>query len=387
MMLRVFVVALGLVPAIALAQSPQGAPILSSSVTLGWTSNAEGAPGGTSDIFVRHSHKLGFADSGDDYALRGSLTLGETRYNRLWQENDREIGLDLAGEWRVAPETSARLNFILGYNEEGQAITLGTDLVGATTPILRGSLGVEVESQLGSTLVVAGLNYGSLIHGDTWFSALANPQRMRADTGTLSGDIRLVQPLSETLAMTGLVRGLVQSTSSGDQAFYGRIPARVLRLAAGIEAKIPLRAAFSLEAGADIVWTEVAGHGVAILPYARSEMMLALGGGFDFSTSLRTSLDLETPADGYADWKIKGRAAIGYAIAQTVRLEAAILASATRSIAFDIEHKSQLGGEISVETTFGNAFSGRASLRHTKNTRFSDAFDETRLGVTLAATI
>lgn len=386
-MLRVFVLALGLAPILAHAEEGGITPKLSSGVTLGWTSNAEGAPTGTSDTIIQHQHKIGFASLGGDYAMRGSLKLSETRYTRFWQENDRDIGLDFMGEWRVAPDTAARLNLSMAYMEEGQAMHLGADLIGGTTPIFKPGIGGEIETQYGNTLLIAGLNYGGVIHGDSWFSRLAAPQRIRADTGTISGDLRLIHPLNEALAVTGVARGIVQSMSSSDQALYGRIPVRALRLAAGVESKIPLRAAFSLEAGADIIWAGVDGIDVFTMPYARSDVTVALGAGFDLSASLRTSLDLETPADGYVDWKIDGRAAIGYAIAQTARLEAAIFASATRSVAFDIEHKSQLGGELSAEAGLGHGFTARAHVRHSINTRFGQEFEETRLGVTLAATI
>lgn len=381
-MLRLALAAVLLLPAMANAQMT-----VSSKATLGWTSNAEGAAGGTGDNFIEHSHALGFSHSAGDHALRGSLSFGETRYARLWQENDRQIGADLAGEWHVAPDMTARATLALAWHEEGQAIAFGPDIVAATTPFLKGSIGFEIESRFGGTLLAAGVSHAVLAHGSTRFSAPFTPLRSRADAAVWSGDLRLSHALGETVSLTGLVRGAVQTISREDQALYGRLPVRALRLAAGLDVAIPLRAGFILEAGADIVWTERAGIDTGILPYARSEMTLGLGGGFDLTTRLRTSLDFETPADGYADWIIEGRAAIGYAVSQTARLEAAILASATRSVGFDIEHKRQWGGELSAQSALGEHFDVRASIGHMKNSGFAPDYDETRLGLRLAATL
>lgn len=160
-----------------------------------------------------------------------------------------------------------------------------------------------------------------------------------------------------------------------------------MRLAAGLEAAIGLRASFSLEAGADLLWGEAQGLDGTILPYASSQLALGLGGGFDFDAGFRTSFDFETPADGYADWTIEGRTGIGYAATQSLRIEAAIFASATRSVGFDVEHKSQFGAEISAQAELGAGITGRAGISHTRTSGLRPEYDETRLALTLAAAI
>jgi hypothetical protein len=383
MMLRLALAALALLPTVAYAEGL----ILTTSATPGWTSNAEGMAGGQGDIFVEHSHSIGFARDMGDIALRGGLSLGETRYSRLWQENDRQIGAELSGRWRIASDMLARTTLALEWHGEGQAISTGFGVTAATTPFLKGHLGAEIESRFGDTRVATGFSYSSLTHCDTQIDAPIATVRTRADATVLGADLRLSHPVTATLAITGLARGLIQTISETDQTLFGRTPVRVIRLAGGLVANIPLRAAFELEAGADIVWSDRAGVEVSIMPYGRSEMTLALGHGFDLSTRLRTSLDFETPADGYADWVLEGRAGLGYAITQSARIEAAVIASATRSIGFDIEHKRRIGGEISAEAVFGHGFTGRASLSHARHTGFAPAFDETRLALTLAAMI
>lgn len=382
MMLRVVLAALILAPIPAHAQA-----MLSSKAVLGWTSNAEGRAGGAGDSFVQHSHTIGIDHGGNGYGLRGTLSFAETRYARLWQENDRELGLGLSGEWRVGPDTLGRATMSLAYHEEGQAIALGPGTIAATTPFLKGGMGLSVETRFGDMAVAAGIDLAFLGHGETAFGAPVAPLRTRADAWTVSGDMRLSHALSDAVAITGLLRGVIQTISDADQASYGRVPVRALRLAAGLESKIPLRAAFSLEAGADIVWAGSAGIDMAALPYARSEMTLALGGGFDLTARLRTSLDFENPADGYADWLIEGRAGIGYAVAETMRLEAAVFASATRSVGFDIEHKRRLGGELAAEAALADGWTGRASISHARETGFAPGFDETRLAFTVTATL
>lgn len=382
MMLRLLLAAAILLPVPVSAQAT-----MASKTTFGWTSNAEGAAGGKSDTFIQHHHAIGVTSAGDGLVLRGALFFDETRYARLWQENDRQLGAELAGTWHLAPDLAARATLAITGYEEGQAIPLGQELVGATTPYLKGSLGFEIETRIGSTLMTAAIGHAILAHGETRFSAPFAPLRTRADASLWTADLRLSHALDETVSLTGLVRGIVQTISHDDQLIYGRVPVRALRLAGGLETTIPLRAGFTLEAGADFIWADIAGVRAAILPYARSEMTLALGGGFDLSARLRTSLDFETPADGFADWVIEGRTAIGYAISQSARLEAAILASATRAIGLAVEHKRQWGGEVSAQSALGEHFNLRVSLTHLKNAGLAPAFDETRMGLTLTAAL
>lgn len=387
MLLRLALAA-ALLPGTAAGQELRGGFDLKSEATLGWTSNAEGMADGQSDMFIEHSHAMGFTHAAQDMVLRGALSLAETRYRRLWQENDRQAGAELAFEWRVSPESLMRAKAALTLHEEGQAIPALTGLIAAKTPYLKGRAELEVESRFGGTSMALGLRYGTTRHGDTVFDepALA-PIRTRADTATVQGDMRLSHAIGEHVAVTGHVLGLAHMISDANRIAFGAVPVRALRLAAGMEAALPLRASFTLEAGTDIVWADTGGAGLFIVPYMRSEAALALGGGFDLRAMLGTRLDFESPADGLADWMIEGRTVIGYAMGQTARLEAALFAAAARSLGFDIEHKSTLGGEVSARTALGEALSARAVISHAFHSGLAPSYAETRLGLTLAAAI
>lgn len=387
MLLRLALAA-ALLPGIAAGGEPGMGFDLRSEATLGWTSNAEAMAGGQSDMVVEHSHSAGFTHSGEGFALRGALNFAETRYQRLWQENDRQAGAELVLETRLSSDSLVRAELGMTLHEEGQALPTPAGLIAARTPYLKGRAELEFHARFGEALAILGLRYGTARHGETTFDHPAfAPFRTRADTTTIQGDLRLSHRLDEHAALTGLVMGFAHMIPEPDRRDYGRIPLRSLRLAGGIEAALPLRSSFTLEAGTDIVWTERAEPGPFIAPYMRSETTLALAAGFDLRTTLGTRLDLENPADGLADWVLEGRAAIGRAVGQSARLEAALFASAARSLGFDIEHKNTLGVELSARTALGDNFSARAALSHAVHSGLAPSYEETRLGLTLAAAI
>ncbi|WP_157970017.1 hypothetical protein [Pelagibacterium sediminicola] len=387
MLLRLALAA-ALLPAAAVGEESGAGFNLGSEATLGWTSNAEAMAGGGSDMVVEHSHSAGFTHSGKGFALRGALNFAETRYRRLWQENDRQAGAELVLETALSPESLMRAELALTLHEDGQAIWTSVGFLAAQTPYLKGRAELEFHAGLGEALAVFGLRYGTTRHGETAFDHPALvPFRTRADTTTIQGDLRLSHRLDEHAALTGLVMGFAHMIPEADRRDYGRIPLRALRLAGGIEAVLPLRSSFTLEAGADIVWMERAEPGPFIVPYMRSETTLALAAGFDLRTMLGTRLDLENPADGLADWVLEGRAAIGRAIGLSARLEAALFASAARSLGFDIEHKNTLGAELSARTALGDNLSVRAALSQAVHSGLAPSHEETRLGLTLAAAI
>ena len=387
MLLRL-ALAVALLPVAAAGGEPGAGFDLRSKATLGWTSNAEAMAGGQADVVIEHSHSAGFTHSGEGFALRGALNFAETRYRRLWQENDREAGGELVLETVLTPESLVRAELALALHEEGQAIPTPAGLITARTSYLKGRAELEFHARFSEALAVLGLRYGTARHGETTFDHPAfAPFRTRADTTTIQGDLRLSHRLDEQVALTGLLMGFAHMIPERDERDYGRIPLRALRLAVGIEAAFPLRSSFTLEAGADIGWTERAGLEPFIVPYMRSETTLALAAGFDLRTTLGTRLDLENPADGLADWVLEGRTAIGRAVGQSARLEAALFASAARSLGFDIEHKNTLGAELSAQTALGDNFSARAAFSHAVHSGLAPSYEETRLGLTLAAAI
>lgn len=234
----------------------QPAPVLSSTVETGWTSNAEGRAGGSADHYLTHAHSVGLSAAGEAFALRGALGFEQTRYHRLWRENDWIGTLSLDGEALLAPAALLRGSLKLSYEEEGHILSTDSGPVGLVSPTLRGQ-----------------------------YSWLA------------------VEP--------------------EDQQLYGRLPLSLARLAAGLQ----WDGGLSLRAGFDAILPDNPLLNALFVPYGEANIRLPLAQALTLAATLSAGADIDDPADGLADWKLKSRGSLALAIAPEFVLEVALFAA------------------------------------------------------------
>ncbi|HWJ88820.1 MAG TPA: hypothetical protein VNS12_12165 [Pelagibacterium sp.] len=362
----------------------QIAPVLSSTVGVDWTSNAEASPVGASDIVITQSHSVGIAGGGEGKALRGSLTLEETRFGRLWRENDWTATLALDGETALGAGAGLRGSLSLAYSEEGQVLATLAGPLGAVTPSLSGRAQVRLETRLHDAAVGIDLDYAGERPGDTRLEADIFPkERIRPVTDTVTVGLDMAHPVTDTLLLLGRAQYVTVLVSPDEQARFGRVPVDIGRVAAGVEIASP-GAVVGLRGGFDAIFSRFP---TMLVPYGLAEGRIGLGDGVELRAAFRVGADTEDPADGVVDWRLKARGSIVFTPTSGTELELAAFAAQRYSPLHDITIETETGAELLARLALagGLMLEGRARYRYVE--ALAGDFSETRLGLRLAAVL
>lgn len=369
-------------PLAGVAQTPL---TLSSSAEMSWTSNAEGAAGGSGDWRLTDSHTIGLEGGDGTVGLRASLGFEQTRYQRLWQHNEWAATAGLEADVTLAPNARLRGKFGLAYGEEGKLMATLLGPLGAVTPTLSAHAGLRLDTMAGTTGIGLSLGLEAVRPGQTRLEAgLAPPARLKAETLMASAGVELTHPFGPhaTLAALAEWRGLL--VGADDQAIYGRLPLNAVRLALGGQTGDGAVASLGLRGGIDVLLPAIAGLEAAILPYGRAEAELAVLPGLTLRASLAAGADLADPADLYADWRLSGRAGLVLALMEGLEIEPSLFASQRRSAGLDVTIETEQGAALALRYGWGH-LGLAANLSHRRVTALAGPYDESRVGLRVDA--
>ena len=362
----------------------QPAPVLSSTVETGWTSNAEGRAGGSADHYVTHAHSVGLSAAGEAFALRGALGFEQTRYHRLLRENDWIGTLSLDGEALLAPAALLRGSLKLSYEEEGHILPTDSGPVGLVSPTLRGAAGLRLETGFNALILGLDLAYAPTRPGDTRVEAGLLPDtRTRANTDLVTAGLDIAHPIAPDAAIA--LRGQYSwlAVEPEDQQLYGRLPLSLARLAAGLQ----WDGGLSLRAGFDAILPENPLLNALFVPYGEADIRLPLADALTLAATLSAGADIDDPADGLADWKLKSRGSLALAIAPEFVLEAALFAAQSRSPALGAILETERGAELLARWMPQGGPVLEAVARHRHVRGHAPAYEENRLGLRISAAI
>lgn len=370
----------------ALAQQAGFEAGLTHQSEIGWTSNAEKAAGGRSDLYLDHRITAHFDAPGETIALRGRFELGGTRYKRLEAENDWHFGADLTSETAITQTSLLRVNAALQYAEEGRLLANGAQALALTTPSLHGRIEADYVQLWSSGSATFGVGYSHIAYRKTSFAdpALA-PLKTSADLQIWSVKLQAEQMIGAGVAMTGLAR-LDHGVIPESQAF-GRLQASVLRLGIGLRAGFGPRVDFALGGGADIAFARAGVLDPAMLPYGEAQIDLGLREDLVLRGAFSTKTEMADPADGYLHFLISGRLGLAYILGHGTELEFAGFGGGTRSVGFDTGVERNIGAEIVFTAALSDwiTLKARASRNHVSG--LAPAYVEDRVGLLISASL
>jgi len=303
--------------ALAAEQNPFG---IDSFVESGWTSNASDSALGGADFFVHQKHALEWRGGVGPLALRGGLTLEQTRYARLTTEDDLEATAGLEAGLALGAGVGLRFGYALTRAWLGEALTVEAPLLG-----LRGD---KREHEVLAELVLSGENRLLTIGvdglwrqpADTTFSGIALPPlRLEPEIRHLTLRADGEWALAPELALLARAHGFVVAVPPADRFIYGREPADGARLAAGLRAR---QAALSLDGwmGLDVAWPVSAPELRRAIPYLDASARWQLNDVLGLSAALRSGMDLLDPIDGVASGKTELEGGVRLAVAEPLAL-------------------------------------------------------------------
>jgi len=277
-------------------------PLVSSAshVTGGWTSNATETPGGPSDTYVEHRHDISFAGGQDGLALRGRLSLSQTRFVSTDVAED-EFGAGIEGEMLLAPGVTLRLGYALDHKQATDGLPLGGGILPVDSAETRQEVGGQVTVARGTETVTLSLVREGLHFGPTRIGSLP-PMRMTADAGVTSLEAEWRHALGGgALVLAG---GRLRFTGVGeeDRLLFERFPAHDLRMSFGLGSEGQGNIAALARGGLDVVWPDGRGDLAELQPFAEF-LLEARFGGFAAALEAGTEIELIDPVDGVAGTK------------------------------------------------------------------------------------
>lgn len=361
--------------AFLLATPATAQTLLSSRVETGWTSNAEAAAGGTSDLYVTHAQSIALAAPG----LRSTIGFEGTRFSRLWRENDWSASASLESETAIASDTVLRGSFALAYDEEGRAATTPIGLLGLVIPAVSGSAALRAETLIGAAMVGLDLAYAGKRPGETRFAADVLPQaRTEPRTDTITAGIDVIAPVTPLMALAARAQYRTVIVAPAEQAGFGRLPVAVARFGGGIDFGSGTPTGIVLRGGLDAVVSDPA----LFAPYAEADARLGLSDLVALNASLFAGIDVDDPADSYADWRLEARAGLRLTPVSSLTVDAALFVAQTRSAALGLTLETGHGFELIARWAALEALA-----RYRQVTGIAPPYDETRLALRILASI
>lgn len=369
-----------LILAAMIATPASAQTLLSSRVETGWTSNAEAAAGGASDLYVTHAQSITLAAPG----LRGTIGFEGTRFSRLWRENDWAATASLEAETAIAADSVLRGSFALAYGEEGRAASTPIGPLGLVIPTVSGSAALRAETLFGAALVGLDLAYAGTRPGETRFEADVLPQaRTEPRTDTLTAGIDVIAPVTSLMALAARAQYRTVIVAPAEQAGFGRLPVTVARFGGGIDFGSGTPTGIVLRGGLDAIVSDPA----LFAPYAEADARLQLSDLVALNAGLLAGIDVDDPADSYADWRLEARAGLRLTPTSSLTVDAALFAAQMRSATLGLTVESERGAELIARWAALDGFALEALARYRQVTGLVPAYDETRLALRISASL
>ena len=366
--------------AFLLATPASAQALLSSRVETGWTSNAEAAAGGASDLYVTQAHAIALAAPG----LRGTIGFEGTRFSRLWRENDWSASATLETETAIAPDAILRGSFALSHGEEGRSIATPLGPLGLVIPTLSGTASIRAETLLSGALFGLDLAYAGKRPGDTRFEANLLPQaRTEPRTDTITAGVDLIAPITPLTALAARAQYRTVLVAPAERVAFGRLPVSVARFGGGVDFGSGTPTGIVLRAGLDAIVSDPA----LLAPYAEADARLGLSDVLALNASLLAGVDVEDPADSYADWRLEARAGLRLTPATGFAVDAALFVAQRRSAALELTLETERGAELIARWAALDGVALEALARYRQVTGLAPTYEETRLALRISAAI
>ncbi len=331
----------------AVAQSPIAA---STSVETGWTSNAQDSFGGVADVYVRHDSEASVSGAWGPMTLRAGLTLEQTSFIQVTQENDLSIGGGVELGYALREGIGLRTGYEVTRSWTGEAVDLGALRIGVLSPAWEHEALAEVMLAGEGRQVTLGVDALVRFPGESMFDGLEiDPLRLESEVSlvTVRADGQLA--LSPQVAALARARGFFTSVPVADQEEFGREPADGAQVAGGILVE---QGAITFEgrAGFDVVWPENAPRLWQFVPYTDVSAMLAASERLSVTARALREVELVAPIDGVASAVTEAELGARLSVAEAVALSGSV--GVRREVGLYDPNASQTKRQVSAGVSF-----------------------------------
>ena len=295
--------AVGLMVA-AMAVSPavgQSPIVLSSQVETGWTSNATDSAAGEADIYASHRHEVVLTGETENFLLRGSLAISQTRFKVTQFEDDDEVTGSVETQFALGEGVVLRLGYGQTRGWSGDDVSISGVLIPLRSADVAheylGELVVLGADQKATATVIGAWT----VPGETELVGLGLPPlRLAPEVGSVTGRIEWERALGPSLAVLAGMEAWFTLVPEADQLTYFRPPADGSRVSSGLRLQ---EAAFSLEghAGVDLVWPKgLASELTRTMPFLAVAASVVPLASVTLVLEAQTGVELADPLDSVA---------------------------------------------------------------------------------------
>lgn len=368
----------------AMAQSPLA---LTSRVESGWTSNALESPGGSPDFYLRHSHDLAVGGVVGPLALRGGLLLEQQVFRTYRGEND----LTLTGGVEAGLRLGEGLNLRLGYAQtrdwQGEMLDLGPVLLTISNPALEHEILGELVAAGADRVVTMGIDIRHRQPGPAGFEGLPLPAEViDPDVRQVTGRVDAEWTIGPDMVGLARLHWIATAVPDVDRATFGREPARMARLAAGLRLR---RDHWNAEArgGFDLAWPQAAPHLRQVRPYLDARADLAITERLGLVARALAAMDLFEPLDGVASHRLELDMSARLALSDQVALSLGLGASREQGLydTLPVSRKTSVIGGLSF--TIAPGLDASLSASHAMVEEPGAAYPVTTLGLALGGRV
>ena len=281
----------------AMAQSPIA---LTSHVETGWTSNATDSASGEGDFYASHTQELSLTGAADNFVLRGSLALSQTRFVSTTFEDDDEVAGAVEGELALGPGVVLRLGYAMTRSWTGDDLFVSGLVIPTRTVQSEHEYVAEVVVAGPDQQVTVGVNAGWVAPGDTTLVGFAVPPvRLSPEVGSVAVRVVWERALSPTVAALAGMEARFTAVPASDQITFLRAPANGGRVAAGLrmdDGMVMLEGS----GGLDLVWPKGRADLMETSPYFALSASLEPVPEVTLAVGAETGVELASPLDGVA---------------------------------------------------------------------------------------
>lgn len=354
-----------------------------SEIETGYTSNGTDSAIGEPDFFVHHFERLEFASETGWTALRGTLTVEQTRFLTQDIENDQALGLSLALGQRLTPDVLLRGSVSVLTAQTGDDWNLAGFYIATSTPSLTIDAMLEAVVARDARELRLKVSVGGHRYGDSSFPNLPlEPFKLQADD-TRYGVEAVFKQQFEALAAVAGFEGEAVEIPPADQDVLGRLPGRKLRGSVGGETQFGDLTLFG-EGGGEVIWAE---GKMLWLPYGKLRLAAALGEALSVEAVAETHVELVDNLDATGSFDRRVALAASYAITPELR---AIL-SGERVFRVGLIDRDVTSDETVVTAGFEHTVSDRFAYRGRISRTFHDddleTYDKTEVVVGFTGSI
>jgi len=363
-----------------LAQSPL---VLNSRVESGWTSNALESPGGSPDFYLRHSHDLAVGGVVGPLALRGGLLLEQQVFRTYRGENDLTLTGGVEAGLRLGEGLSLRLGYALTQDWRGEMLNLGPVLLTISNPAREHEMLGELIAAGAGRVVTLGVDIRHRQPGPASFEGLPlPPEVIDPEIRQVTGRVDAEWAIGPGLAGLARLHWITTAVPEADRETFGREPARMARLAAGLRLRQDHWYA-EAQGGFDLAWPQAAPHLRQVRPYLDAKADLAVTERLRLAARALAAMDLFEPLDGVASHRLELDLSARLALSDRVALSLGLGASREQGLydALLVSRKTSVNGGLALAIAPGLDAELRAS--HAMVEEPGAAYPVTTLGLIL----